>query len=98
MRVLLECGYFRLLSFKLSAGLIRIRFLFEGGSLSRIYGNWIFCLLSSFYFFVVRNFIQRVQVEYLELLLTKTEVQLGLLTHPNDNNPVLVKATLLRSM
>ena len=36
--VLLEFGYFCLLFFKFTAGLIRIRVLFEGGSLSRIYG------------------------------------------------------------
>ena len=38
MRVLLEFGHFCLLFFKFTAGLIRIRVLFEGGSLSRIYG------------------------------------------------------------
>ena len=42
MRVLLEFGYFCLLFFKFTAGLIRIRVLFEGESLSRIYVrlNW----------------------------------------------------------
>ena len=40
MRVLLEFGHFCLLFFKFNAGLIRIRVLFEGGSLSRIYGKY----------------------------------------------------------
>ena len=39
MRVLLEFGCFCLLFIEFNAGLIRIRILFEGGSLSRIYGN-----------------------------------------------------------
>ena len=39
IQVLLEFGYFCLLFFKFTAGLIRIRVLFEGGSLSRIYGS-----------------------------------------------------------
>ena len=38
MRVLLEFGYFYLLFFKFTAGLIRTWVLFEGGSLLRIYG------------------------------------------------------------
>ena len=38
MRVLLEFGHFCLLFFEFTVGLIRIRVLFEGGSLSRIYG------------------------------------------------------------
>ena len=38
MRVLLEIEHFCLLFFKFTAGLIRIRVLFEGRSLSRIYG------------------------------------------------------------
>ena len=38
MLVLLEFGHFCLVFFKFTAGLIRIRVLFEGGSLSRIYG------------------------------------------------------------
>ena len=38
-RVLLEFGCFCLLFFEITAGLIRIRVLFEGGSLSRIYGT-----------------------------------------------------------
>ena len=38
MRVLLEFSSFSLLFFEFAAGLIRIWVLFEGGSLSRIYG------------------------------------------------------------
>ena len=38
MGVLLEFGYFCLLFFKFSAGLIGVQVLFEGGSLSKIYG------------------------------------------------------------
>ena len=38
MQVLLEFGYFCLLFFKFSAGLIRMQVLFASGSLSRIYG------------------------------------------------------------
>ena len=40
MWVLLEFGYFFLLLFKITAGLIRIQVLFEGGSFSRIYGMY----------------------------------------------------------
>ena len=40
MQVLLEFGYFCLLLFEFTVGLIRIRVLFEGGSLSRIYGKY----------------------------------------------------------
>ena len=39
MWVLLEFGYFFLLFFKITAGLIRIQVLFKDGSLSRIYGS-----------------------------------------------------------
>ena len=39
MWVLLEFGYFCLLFLKFIVGLIRIRILFEGGSLPRIYGE-----------------------------------------------------------
>ena len=38
IRVWTQFGHFCLLFFKFSAGLIRMRVLFEGGSLSRIYG------------------------------------------------------------
>ena len=37
IRISSEFGHFCLLFFKFSAGLIRMRVLFEGGSLSRIY-------------------------------------------------------------
>ena len=40
MRVLLEFGPFCLMFFKFSASLIRMGGLFEGGSLSRIYGRY----------------------------------------------------------
>ena len=39
IRVWPQFCHFCLLFFKFSAGLIRMRVLFEGGSLSRIYGN-----------------------------------------------------------
>ena len=51
MRVLLEFWEFCLLFFKFTVGLIRIWVLFEGGSLSRIYGtlklNFVFYHLPS---------------------------------------------------
>ena len=39
IRILVDFCSFYLLFFKFTAGLIRMRVLFEGGSLSRIYGN-----------------------------------------------------------
>ena len=40
IRILPEFGHFCLLFSKFSAGVIRMRVLFEGGSLSRIYGMY----------------------------------------------------------
>ena len=52
MRVLLEFGYFCLLFFKFTVGLIRIRVLFKGGSLLRIYGMYE-CYETNFEYFDV---------------------------------------------
>ena len=53
MRVLLEFGCFCLLVLKFTLGLIRIRVLFEGGPLSKIYGMYydILFILASMRFF-----------------------------------------------
>ena len=45
MRALLKFGYFCLLFFKFTAGIIGIRVLLEGESLSRIYGSFILVTL-----------------------------------------------------
>ena len=42
MRVSLEFWYFCIMFFQFTAGLIKIRVLFEGGSLSRIYVIYTF--------------------------------------------------------